>query len=391
MQEIFRIFKQNRALDRIFIANVFLALHYFLIYYVNSTYLSGFFSETQISALYIIGSIINTVLLLNASKVLNTFGVYRATLFSVGGEFVATMGMILGGTPIIVGLSFLLHLVVISFIIFNFDILIEYFSKDASTVGEVRAIYLTTSNVTVVLTQVLLALLFVEDSYFILYIVSSLLIIPIFIYLKKFQNLSTPPIKIINIRQTIQEYLRDKDLYDIFGAQFLLQLFYAFMGVYTPLYLQKYMGFSWSEIGMIFTIMLLPFIFIEFPIANLEDKKYGEQEFLVLGFVIMGISTIFLSFITAASVVAWATILFITRIGASLVEVSCEGYFFKHVHQDKPNIISLFRITRPLSFIISPLLAALALQFIPFQYTFIMIGGLMILGVHYSLNLRDTR
>ena len=87
----------------------------------------------------------------------------------------------------------------------------------------------------------------------------------------------------------------------------------------------------------------------------------------------------------------WATLLFITRIGASFVEVSTESYFFKQVNPDKSDVVSFFRISRPLSFIIAPILAVLTLQFIPFQYIFILIGSLMIIGTKYSLALNDTR
>ncbi|KKR45873.1 MAG: Glucose/galactose transporter [Parcubacteria group bacterium GW2011_GWA2_40_14] len=163
------------------------------------------------------------------------------------------------------------------------------------------------------------------------------------------------------------------------------------MVVYVPLYLEKYIGFSWTEIGIMFTIMLLPFVLFELPVGELEDRKYGEREFLTIGFVIMGLSTLFISFITLKSFWIWTTILFITRIGASFVEISTESYFFKHVNQEKPDVISFFRITRPLSFIVGPVIATIALQFMPFQYIFIVIGICMILGAHYSLALTDTK
>jgi MFS family permease len=163
------------------------------------------------------------------------------------------------------------------------------------------------------------------------------------------------------------------------------------MIVYTPIYMNKHIGFSWPEIGIIFTIMLVPFILFELPVGELEDDKYGEKEFLTIGFIVMGLSTLFISFITVKSFWMWATILFITRIGASIVEISSDTYFFKKVDDQKTDIISFFRITRPLSFIVAPLLATVILQFIPFQYIFIIIGSIMIIGAHYALALTDTK
>ena len=163
------------------------------------------------------------------------------------------------------------------------------------------------------------------------------------------------------------------------------------MVVYVPLYLEKYIGFSWSEIGLMFTIMLLPFVFFELPIGEMADEKYGEKEFLTVGFIVMGLTTLFLSFITAKVFWMWATLLFITRIGASFVEISSESYFFKQVHPDKSDVISFFRMNRPISFIIAPILATITLQFVPFQYIFILVGALMIIGTKYSLALTDTK
>ena len=41
--------------------------------------------------------------------------------------------------------------------------------------------------------------------------------------------------------------------------------------------------------------------------------------------------------------------------------------------------------------LVAPIIAALCLQFIPFQYTFIAIGTILIIGTRYSLVLEDTK
>jgi len=126
------------------------------------------------------------------------------------------------------------------------------------------------------------------------------------------------------------------------------------MVVYTPLYLTKYVGFSWAEIGVIFTIMLLPFVIFEIPVGRLADKKYGEKEFLTVGFIIMGIFTMAIGFVTVKNFWLWAAILFATRIGASFVEITCDTYFFKKVDQGKTDVIGFYRLTRPLSYVAAP-------------------------------------
>ncbi|MEQ1561091.1 MAG: MFS transporter [Nitrospira sp.] len=391
MDRILFPFKQSKLLNTLFLSNVFISFHYALVIYINSSFLNGFFTETQVSALYIIGSIIDTVLLLNASKILEKIGSFNFALSVILLEFVSTVGMALAYSSFLAGLYFLIHLISISLVLFNMDVFIENVSADTSTTGSVRATYLTITNMTIVLAPVLLSFILTDSHYYYIYIASALFMLPLWNLVKKFRFIETAKIHHIKVKETLSEYVRNKDLYNIFVSQFLLQLFYAYMVIYTPIYLEKYIGFSWHEIGLIFTIMLLPFVFFEVPVGELADMKYGEKEFLTIGFIIMGISTLIISFITTKDFWLWAVILFVTRIGASVVEVSNESYFFKQVNKEKTDVISFFRVSRPVSFIVAPLLATLTFQFIPFQYIFIIIGSIMILGTHFSLALKDTK
>ncbi|MFZ2621056.1 MAG: MFS transporter [Minisyncoccia bacterium] len=391
MDKILFPFKQGKLLNTLFLSNIFISFHYALIIYVNSSYLNNFFSETQVSTLYILGSIIDTVLLLYASKILEKIGNYKFIIYTVLIEFIATLVIAISNSPFFIGLFFLTHMVVISLIYFNMDIFIENVSKDESITGSVRATYMTIANITIFLSPLLVSAILINNNYFYVYLTSSIFMIPLYFFAKRFKKIGGVKVHHIKIKETILEYIKNSDLYNIFVSQFLLQFFYAYMIVYTPLYLTKYIGFSWQEVGIMFTIMLLPFVLLEIPVGELSDLKYGEKEFLTVGFIIIGLSTIFISFITAKVFWIWATALFITRIGASLVEASSESYFFKQVDKNKTDLISFFRISRPVSFIVAPLLATLALEFIPFQYIFIIIGSIMIVGAHYSLALKDTK
>jgi MFS family permease len=391
MDKFLSPFRQGRLLNTLFLSNIFVSFHYALIIYINSSFLANSFSETQISSLYIIGAIVNTILLLNASKILEKIGNYKFMVYIIVIEFLSTMGMIVAGSPFLTGLYFLTHTIAIFLLYFNMDIFVEIVATDVSQTGSVRATYLTMANITIVFAPIFVALLIHGLVYSYVYLVSALALVPLYYLIKRFRHIKNKIIKHIRIKETLSEYIKDKDLYNIFTANFLLQLFYAYMVVYVPLYLEKYIGFSWSEIGIMFTIMLLPFVLFELPIGELADSKYGEKEFLTMGFIIMGISTLLISFISLRSFWIWTTILFVTRIGASFVEICTESYFFKRVDQQKTDVISFFRITRPLSFIMAPLFATIALQFVPFQYVFIIIGSLMIVGAHYSLALRDTK
>lgn len=392
MDNLISPFKNGKLLNVIFFSNVLLAFHYYLIVYINSTFLNQYFSEAQVSTLYVIGSILNIFFFINISKLLNTIGNYRTVMYALVVEIIATVGLVVASSPFLISVYFITHVVTVAVIAFNLDVFLEGLIIDENKTGNIRSMYMTLGNIICAVSPLIVAIMLVNNVYWHIYAISAVFLLPMLYYFKKyFDTHETKPIEYINIRQTFKEYLANKDLFNIFAAQFMLQLFYAYMVIYTPIYLIKYVGFSWESIGILFTIMLLPFVLFEIPIGDLADKKYGEKEFLTVGFVIMGIFTMLISFLNTNNFLIWAVVLFATRIGASFVEVTADSYFFKHVNQEKTNLISFFRMTRPVSYIVAPVIVALSLQFIPFQYTFIIIGALMIVGTRYSLALVDTK
>lgn len=391
MDRVLLPFKQNKLLNTLFLSNIFVSFHYALVIYLNSSFLSKYFTDTQISSLYIIGSILNVIILLNASKFLEKISNYNFAMYTISLEFLAIACLAVTTSPFLVALSFIVHLSAISTLLFNLDVFVESVSKDESITGSIRGTYLTITNIMLVFAPLTVSLLVSNSNYSMVYFLSSFLMIPLYLIIRKFKNVDEAKMHHISIEKTLSEYVKSSDLYNSFVTHTLLQLFYGFMVIYTPLYLEKYIGFSWSEIGVIFTIMLIPFVIFELPVGELADDKYGEKEFMTIGFVIMGFFTLIISFITVKSFWLWATVLFITRIGASLVEISTESFFFKKVDKTRTDVISLFRVSRPLALVMAPTVATVVLGFIPFQYIFIVIGSIMIVGTHYSLSLRDTK
>ena len=112
---------------------------------------------------------------------------------------------------------------------------------------------------------------------------------------------------------------------------------------------------------------------------------------MALGFLLMGLSTIALSFLTLSSVFVWAIALFVTRVGAAAVEVMMETYFFKTVSPRDSAVLGSFRITRPLSYFFAPILMSIGLLFTTHQYVFILVGAMVLLGLYPALTIRDTK
>lgn len=177
----------------------------------------------------------------------------------------------------------------------------------------------------------------------------------------------------------------------IFMVSFLLQFFYAWMVIYTPIYLHENIGFSWEIIGIIFSVMLVPFVLIERPLGWIADRYLGEKELLVAGFAIMGISTASIAFITDHNAILWGAILFMTRIGAATIEIMSDTYFFKKIDASKIYLMSLYRTVRPVAYIVAPIVASLLFVALDLKSLFVILGILMLYGIRHSLALEDTK
>ena len=194
MHKLLSPFRQSKLLNTIFLSNIFISFHYALVIYINSSYLNNFFSETQVSTLYIIGSIANTIFLLNASKLLERIGSYRFMVYTIIIEFVATLGLVVSSSPFLIASYFLIHLITISLLLFNMDVFVESLSKDAET-GGIRATYLTLTNITIVMTPLLIAALLTGNNFSYVYLLSALFLVPLYQFVKRFKKIKTSTIK----------------------------------------------------------------------------------------------------------------------------------------------------------------------------------------------------
>ncbi|PIR94738.1 hypothetical protein COT95_02545 [Candidatus Falkowbacteria bacterium CG10_big_fil_rev_8_21_14_0_10_37_6] len=177
----------------------------------------------------------------------------------------------------------------------------------------------------------------------------------------------------------------------MFQVTFILRFFYYMMVVYMPIYLHSNIGFDWEQIGAIFTIMLIPFVIFEMPAGQLADKYLGEKEILVLGLIIMVSSTGAIFFIQSASFLVWSAILFMTRVGASLVDAMQDVYFFKLVNKHDMDLINLFRDLRPAAWLTSSVLAVVILQFFTVEYLFLFTAIIILLAVRPAMTIKDTK
>jgi len=387
----------HKTLAVVYGSNLLLSFHFFLILYIHSSYIGTFFNPSHLALLYIIGSAVNLLLFLNIPRLLDWMGNYKFTLWSIILEGVAIIGLIVGTTPLVIGISFVLHQAVISMILFGLDIFIEGAIKNEEHTGSIRGLYLTLSNTTLVFSPLVVGILLTDGTFKMVYGISLLFLIPLFFLVQQhLRHAAYKYKKSIGVLETFRKVRGDKNIRGVLFTHLMLQFFYAWMVIYMPIYLHEYVGFSWQQIGVIFTVMLLPFLLFELPIGTLADKKYGEKEIMSIGFIIMILSTFSIPLFQTTSIVAWCIILFLTRVGASFVEITAESYFFKHVNEHNAGLISLFRMARPIAYMTAPVAVTISLYLLsagnaPYSYIFSVLGVLMIVGLLYSSILTDTK
>lgn len=380
----------SRALFILYLVGFLFALNQALPAYISSTFLAGFATEKSVGVIYTIASAITIILFFLLPRLLRRFGNYRLAFWFFILDGISMVGLAGPHSFWLVAGFFILNFISVSMLIFNLDIFLEHYSRDSRT-GSIRGIYLTVINGAWVFSPLLAGFILSDGDYWKIYLAGAILILPaLFLLRGGFEKFKNPPYRSVAIWSTLRIICRQRDLFRIFSVSFLLGFFYTWMIIYTPIYLHEHLGFSWQNIGLIFTIMLLPFVLTEAPLGKLADKKWGEKEILSLGFIITAIATMAMAFVSSTSVALWAALLFTTRIGASAIEVMSETYFFKKVQSSQADIISFYRATRPAAYVVGPLVASTLFIFVDFKMIFLALGIIMLGGLFFSLRLKDT-
>jgi len=359
--------------------------------YINSSFLEVYINKNYIGIIYIIASIMTILGLLKMPTILTRFGNRLTILLSCSLIFLSLLLLAFGKSVFVVVPAFILYFASISFIVTSLDIFIEDFSKN-SAIGTLRGFYLMIINFAWIVAQIISGSVINKSSFSGIYLLGASFIVLVgIIFIFFLHDFKDPEYKKVSILKTIKSFSNNKHISKIYLSNLILQFFYAWMIIYTPIYLHEYIGFGWDEIGIIFGIMLLPFVILDFPLGKFSDK-IGEKKMLLFGFLIIALSVLIIPFIKESSFWLWALTLFATRIGAATIEIMNESYFFKVITEKNADEISFFRNASPVAYVIAPLVAIPILFFIPsFEYLFFVLGAILLVGFFIALRLKDVR
>jgi MFS family permease len=370
-------------------------LHGVIPMYSNSSFLGLFANEQTIGFIYMAGAAVAILGFLLAPDIIRRLGNYHTTIALVCIQIVLFWGLIAFTDPMVLAILFILQSGVVSLIGLCLDIFLEVYT-DGANVGSIRGLYTATLNASWVVAPLIGSMLIsgsvnAHNPYMNTYVAALAMLFPLlYLIYKNFPRFKDPNYIHLSPWQLTKHISSNKNWVKLFFANVILQTFYSWMVIYSPIYLNKVIGFSWEEIGIILVIMLIPFPLIQYPLGRLADRKYGEKEMMAIGFAIMGVSTITLSFFNINNLIVWAIIFFITRIGAATAEIMMETYFFKTVSPRDSAVLGFFRITRPLSYFLAPVIMMLGLLIVPEQYMFVVIGLMSLIALIPALSIKDT-
>ncbi|MES2014533.1 MAG: MFS transporter [Patescibacteria group bacterium] len=377
------------AANAIHVGNFLRAVGVYLPYFIYSTFLAHFVPESAVGLIFSGASILAGFAMLETPHLFRRWRTHRVLIGAACAAALALIGLSFKLSVIFVMPLFIIAWISGWIVALALDVILEKIvGENEDSTGSTRAIFLTASNMAVAIASLILAAALTNGDYWRIFIMAAgAFLACAYIALRFFGGITHVEHTNIKLREAIGSILKNRSLTAVMGANFLLQLLFIWSGIYIPLYLHNHAHLPW---GTILAFSMLPFILLQVPIGFLADKKFGEKEFIVAGFVLSGLAFIALSFAHGASILTLALLVISTQVGAALLEIATETYFFKKVGAQDSELISVFRVLRQCGVIIGPIVGSIVLFYAPFEYVFAVFGLILFLGIPLSLRIKDT-
>lgn len=361
-----------------------------LLVYVESSYFKLSLGSENVSVFYFLAYTVALLGLLNMHKIIRRLG--KSTAFFLFFFLqICAMAVLTMIPPSILGIFLLMVNIITAYLMYVIlDIIMESYSEDKKS-GRIRGLHLMIISAGFMLGPILSTRILERYDYSGLFTLSMIISMAIFIVgligLRGGNNKFNGN---ITVRDLVKKIFVNKNLMRIYWVSFVLEFFYALMTVYTPLYLLD-LGMTWGQIGVIFTIMLIPFILINYPVGIIADKKLGEKEMIIFALFVMAFATMSIFFVTSTSVIVWGFVLLLTRVGAAMIETLRDSYFYKRIDGDDMDIISFFRTSRSVAYIAATAVSAMLLVIFPVKAMFLFLALVILLALYPAFTLVDNK
>jgi MFS family permease len=361
-----------------------------VLFYVMSYYFELASGTENVGLFYTAAYLVVLFLLLNLHKLVRNLGKSNVLYFSLLAKIIVVFFLTM------IKPSFSGIILMIGYIVFyslewtSIDVILESFSQDKLS-GRIRGFHLTVFNLGFLLgpflsTQILEQFNF-EGVFFFIMIFNIVIFLAALVGLRNVNHRFDQKLRTLDV---IKKVFRMKDVLRIYYVSFVLEAFFALMVIYTPLYLLD-LGLRWEDIGIAFTIMLVPFVVLQYPAGVLADKRLGEKEMIIFSLIFMAASTIAIYFLKTSSVLIWGLALLATRIGAALIEILRDSYFYKKIDGHDVDLISFLRTSMPAGFIFSTALSTLIIYFFSIKIAFILVAAIVLSALYPAFRLNDNK
>lgn len=372
-------------------ANFLAQYHYYVVAYVLSSFLAYYVGVEYVGYVFIASSVVSALVLYAAPPIFRAFGTRNVLTLLTLLEIAVLLGLAVTTNWIAAAVLVAIQGTLTFAIFIGIDLLVEASVSTEQVTGRVRTAFLILSNLAVLLGALSLTFVVEGDQYWRAFVTAAIVLIPFLMCSLWLLPKVSLPSKEEPEESALQQFRTNRSLRAITVAHFLLQIFFAWMAIYSPILLFSYEGFSWAEIGTILAIAMLPYIILEYPLGVIADTWLGEKEILIAGFIIIALSLFMVPLAAGASYWVWVALLVFSRVGAAAVEAMTEVHFFRHVSERDAATITAFRTLRPLGNIVGPLIASLTLLLLPLHATFVVFGIVMLLGIPVSRALIDSK
>ncbi|MFH0951447.1 MAG: MFS transporter [bacterium] len=361
--------------------------------YIQSSYLNQYVSLPAVGLIFGVASLIALLIALFYHRLIVKFSNYNLTIILFLIATLANFCLYTSQSGPAVITAFIIRYVCFIFIATSFDLFLERISTDQHT-GSIRTIFMTWGNLAWLASPLLMSwIVGSNNNYPAIYLVGSLLLlVALFLTIYKRQELNQPTVyKANNLIKSLKLIWQKRDLRLIWRSAIILNFFYFIVSIYVPIHLYQTIGLSWASLGIIFTIMLLPFVLLEIPAGLIADKYLGEKEMLMAGHFIMALAMALIFLTTTDNLLAWGALLFFSRIGAALAEAMQETYFYKQVTVKDVGLINLFRRSTSLGWLLGATLTFILLSFISPPHIFMILATILLINAFSLHNLVDTK
>lgn len=369
------------------------ALHYAIPLYATSSYLHKYFSSPLVSAVYLGGSLLGLLASLSVAKSIKRFHTYK---FTFGITLLEIFTVILFGyteNTYLLPILFMIHFMLQVLIFISLNVFIESFSHHAN-IGSIRGLFLAIFNLGVIVSPLIGGLVLSLTNFSTLYTLSAIILVPYFYFLHTYlHHIKEPAYHEVDVFTAGKLAFKNKNLRAAVIAELVVQSFFAVMIIYSPLYLSS-LGISLTTyLTIILPIALLPLVILPYELGLLADRKFGEKEMLIIGMLILVVTTFLFVIVTSTDIRIWVLILLVSRIGASFVETMAFSYYFKKIDREDPSLTALFVNMQSVATLIVGTIGILVAPFLVTrpQLMFVILGCAILWSISYVLPMRDTR